>query len=387
MHACIATIEVKGARSRADLPKVSVREKPIHPLTPFYRAVRDELYRDYGRLFAGREEIEDMVRDHTHQNLRQLEVNRQWLTKHVFDLEVLEIVIEGHKAWQLAYKRFAGRRPEGLDKHKQLWAEIMIFLKREGFTYYATKFAADTKAFGKIDDKDPYRYWNPEYGRMLFVTEPDFTFHPEINKWAEDEAEIIKRNTKVMAIDRERDELREKQLRQLRPILKGYVKNGLTDKQVWSKIVGSVEDRGLRRDAWNLLHKLRESGVKPRKTITIKAQVEEPEEKPETLQQKWLDCMAHASGKPGLDGKTQDAKPFDSAVQTCTFIVYRDTGEQPSPTAFDRVKKYWEPGFWHHHKVPEDNEAFREFKPDRQVSLPQPEYTAITKRRKKHGGD
>lgn len=94
-----------------------------------------------------------------------------------------------------------------------------------------------------------------------------------------------------------------------------------------------------------LVTQLRRKGYKSADGITrIEAEIEEEPES--SLDNEWIECMAHKSGKPGLDGRITDAKPFDQAVESCTLIVFRNTGQQPTSSAFKKVKTFWEPGYW-----------------------------------------
>jgi len=350
------------------LLKAYVREKPLKPLTPFFRTVVDELYRNYGRL-APVEVFEDLVRGHTHQNWEQLNLNREFLRNQASSIEVLKILTEQQEARKAVYKKFPVTSDENLDvveskpsefieAANQRWLDAMLYLKNKGFGYWIAEKAANKNAFWCGKETDPYQCFVSGYPHKRHLEEPEFFNHPEIKEWRKSDESETKRIKDIMAEWDKRDEQQKKQLDDLKPVLKGYIVKGWVDETILFKLRESFKPSilhlSLIREAMKEVKRLRDSGVKPRRKVTLKVEPKE-EEQPETLAQRWINCMAYASGKPDQEGKMHDAIPFDTAVKKCTFMVYRHTGKLPSQATFDKVKKYWVPGYWLLHVDSDEN--------------------------------
>jgi hypothetical protein len=247
---------------------------------------------------------------------------------------------------------------ETLEGRENLWLECMLYLKNEGLPYYISKRASDKFAFSEgysndFNPDDPYIYREKEaYSVKRHLDSIKPLGNAEILKWKNENPALDQRVYEFEKLEWEQRQERKRFLQELKPILATWIRQGFTREYAVDQCRKAGYATSLIGDAVEIWQTLVNEGVRPDKTVIVAVKAKEPEplrhESQSDLDAEWIDCMAHASGGlPDLSGHTHDAEPFDSAVSSCTKTVFHNTGMQPTKDAFDKVKAYWEPGYWY----------------------------------------
>jgi hypothetical protein len=371
-----ATILFRGEAEY--LREMYIHEKPKTPISEykFFSLIAEEFLHEHSMFKRGM--VEDFLLPRVELGLSEWCELRDQAKRRAYRYESLVWDLRIYKAEEMLNLRFGHpdikervKRlmplTETLEGRENLWLEAMLYLRSEGLPYYISKRACDKLAFSDgysndFNPDDPYIYREKEaYSIKRHLDSIKPLGNAEILKWKNENEALNKRVYEFEKLDWEQTQERKRFLRELKPILASWIRQGFTREYAVDQCRKAGYQTSLTADAVEIWQTLVNEGVRPDKTVivAVKAkETEKPHESQAELDSEWISCMAAKSGAPDNEGHRHEAEPFDQAVERCTYTVFRLSGMQPSKNAFEKVKLFWEPGYWQNHEINDKGESF-----------------------------